>query len=173
MIDELDARRPPPGEPSLGRLACFIPGFLLVVAIAVGGGLVFINCLRDSPSTRYTTQIEALPEGEPLFLSGPGIYLVRQADEVIALDHHVFTREEALQGCVIRYRETLEAAGRRGLFRSDCTDTLYDLDGTPVQGQGLPMKRHPVTRDGDRVTVDFETCISPGEGNAVVPCDPV
>lgn len=173
MIEEYDARRQPPGEPSLGRLACFIPGFLIVVAIAVGGGLVFINCLRDSPSTRYSTDLRTLTPGVPVFLSGPGIYLVRLDDQVLALDHHEFRREDALQGCVIRYRETLETAGMRGLFRSDCSATLYALDGTPIEGPAPPMKRHPVMRDGNRITVDFEMCVSPGEGDAVVPCDPV
>lgn len=159
-------------EPSLGRLACLIPGFLLVVAIAVGGGLVFVNCLRASPSSSYTTKIDALPEGTPVFLSVPGIYLVRSGADVIALDHNELRREDTIQGCVIRYRETLEAAGRRGLFRSDCTGTLYGLDGTPLDG-GPPMKRHPVKRDGDRVTVDYTTCISPGEANATVKCKPL
>jgi hypothetical protein len=173
VIEELDARRPPPGEPSLGRLACFIPGFLLAVAIAVGGGLVFINCLRATPSTRYTTEIEQLPLEQPVFLSRPGIYLVRLPDGVVALDHHESTREDALKGCFIRYRETLEFAGRTGLFRSDCSGMIYAIDGTPIQGPGPPMKRHPVTRDGDKITVDFDTCTTPGEGNAVVPCDPV
>jgi hypothetical protein len=160
-------------EPSLGRLACFVPGFLIVVAIAVGGGLLLINCLRATPSTRYTTRIDALPIDAPVFLSGPGIYLVRMADDVVALDNNEFRREDVLQGCVIRYRETLEAAGQRGVFRSDCTGALYGLDGTPIDGAGLPMKRHPVTRSGDRVTVDFTRCISPGEGGAVVPCRPI
>lgn len=173
MIEEYDARRAPPGDASFGRLACFIPGFLLVVAIAVGGGLVFINCLRATPSSRYTTEIERLPPEQPVFISRPGIYLVRLGDEVVALDHHESSREDALKGCVIRYRETLELAGRSGLFRSDCTGTVYALDGTPVEGSGPPMKRHPVTRDGGKVTIDFETCISPGEENAIVSCNPL
>ncbi|MGD9893841.1 MAG: hypothetical protein AB7R89_08560 [Dehalococcoidia bacterium] len=173
MIEEYDARRSPPQEPSLGRLACFIPGFLLVVAIAVGGGLVLINCLRATPSTRYTTDVERLPLDQPVLLSRPGIYLVRTADEVIALDHHELNRADALQGCVIRFRETLAFAGRTGFFRSDCTGTIYALDGTPVQGPGPPMKRHPVKRDGAKVTVDFTTCTDPAAGDAVVPCNPV
>jgi hypothetical protein len=173
VIEEYDARRSQQQEPSLGRLACFIPGFLLVVAITVGGGLVFINCLRTTPSTRYTTQVDRLPLDQPVFLSIPGIYLVRTADEVIALDHHESNRENALQGCVIRFRETLEFAGRTGHFRSDCTGTLYALDGMPVQGPGPPMKRHPVKRDGGKITVDFKTCTNPSAGNAVVPCNPI
>ena len=157
-------------EPSLGRLACIVPGLLIVIAIAVGGGLGYVRCLTASGPDSYTTRIDALPEGEPVFLSDPGIYLVRQGDEVIALAHHEPRREDALQGCFIRYRETLEAAGRRGLFRSDCTGTLYGLDGAAVQGDGLPMKRHPVERDGDRITVDFTTCTGPGEDSRLVEC---
>jgi hypothetical protein len=173
VIEEYDARRSPPQEPSLGRLACFIPGFLLVIAIAVGGGLVFINCLRASPSSSYTTEVDRLPLGQPVFLSRPGIYLVRTADDVIALDHHEASRADALQGCVIRFRETLEFAGRTGYFRSDCSGTLYTLDGAPVEGPGPPMKRHPVKRDGGKITVDFNTCTSPPEGDTVVPCNPI
>ena len=142
-------------EPSLGRLACIVPGLLIAIAIAVGGGLVFINCLRATPSDAYTTRIDALPDGEPVFLSGPGIYLVRRGEDVIALSHDEPRRESPSSGCAIRYRETLEAAGRRGAFRSDCTGVLYGLDGAPVDGAGPPMTRHVVKRDGGRVTVEF------------------
>jgi len=164
---------PAPQEPSLGRLACIVPGLVIVIALAVGGGLGYVRCLRASEADSYSTRVDALPEGEPVFLSEPGIYLVRRGAEVLALDIHELRREDAVRGCLIRYRETLEAAGRRGLFRSDCTGTLYGLDGTPVEGGGLPMKRHPVKRDGAEVTVDYTTCISPGEGNRVVRCRPV
>jgi hypothetical protein len=161
-----------PGEPSLTRMACIVPGLVIAIAIAVGVGLGYVNCLRATEADSYATRIDALPEGEPVLLSVPGIYLVRRGNEVVALDHNELRRDDALQGCVIRYRETLEATGRRGLFRSDCSGTLYGLDGVPVEGSALPMKRHPVERDGDTVTVDYTTCISPGEGNAVVSCRP-
>jgi hypothetical protein len=151
---------------------CIVPGFLIVVALAVAGGLVLVNCLRAAPATGFSTKLESLPLNEPVFLSGPGIYLVRTETGVAALDFHEFRREDAGRGCVIRWREALERDGRRGFFRSDCTGAVYDLSGTPVDGGGLPMKRHPLTREGNRVTVDFRTCISPGEGNAVVPCRP-
>jgi hypothetical protein len=156
----------------LSPLTCAVPGFLIVVALAVAGGLLLVNCLRATPATSYTTRIEALPVDEPVFLSGPGIYLVRTAGGVIALDQHEPRREDASRGCVIRWREALERDGRRGFFRSDCTGTLYDLSGAPVEGAGPPMKRHPTRRDGDRVTVDFKACIDPSAGNAVVPCRP-
>jgi hypothetical protein len=162
-----------PAERGLGRLACAVPGLLIVIAIAVGGGLGYVRCLTASAAESFTTRIDALPEGAPVFLSGPGIYLVRRGTDVIALDHNELRREDAVQGCVIRYRETLEVAGRRGLFRSDCTGTLYGPDGVPVEGGGPPMKRHPVKRDGDKVTVEYATCLSPGEGNAMVKCRPL
>lgn len=173
MIDE-PIRPVGSGDASLGRLACFIPGFIIVVAIAVLAGLLLLNCIRGpSSSDSYSTRIDALSEGTPVFLSGPGIYLVRTGNDVVALDHNELRREDIIQGCVIRFRETLEAGGRRGLFRSDCTGTLYRLDGVPLDGNSLPMRRHPVKRDGDRVTVDFRVCISPGEGNATVRCRPI
>ena len=150
------SRASPPAGPSLSRFACVVPGFLLVVAIAVGGGLVFVNCLRASPATSYTTRIEALPLETPVFLSGPGIYLVRLPSDVVALSQQEPQREDARPGCVIRWREAIEAAGRRGLFRSDCNGALYGLDGTPVTGTGPPMQRHPVRRDGEKITVDFK-----------------
>lgn len=153
-------------------ITCIVPGFLIVVALAVAGGLLLINCLRAAPATTFSAGVESLPLNEPVFLSGPGIYIVRSESGVAALDFNEFRREDAGRGCVIRWREALERAGRRGFFRSDCTGVVYDLTGTPVEGDGLPMKRHPVTRDGKRVTVDFQTCLSPGEGNAVVSCRP-
>ena len=161
-----------PGEPSLGRLACFIPGFLIVVAIAVGGGLVFINCLRAAPATSYTTRLERLTPDEPVYLSDPGIYLVRLQDDVIALSQYEPLRPENSATCTIRWREALEHPGGRGLFRSDCTGALYQRDGSPVEGSGPPMRRHLVKRDGEKVTVDYRTCISPGEGNRAVWCKP-
>jgi hypothetical protein len=173
------SRRAAGDEPSLGRLACFIPGFIIAVAIAVAAGLLLIDCIRGpSASTSYSTRVDALPEKAPVFLSGPGIYLIRSGNEVTALDHNELRREDAIQGCVIRFRETLEVAGHRGLFRSDCTGIVYGLDGAPLDGApldgtALPMKRHPVKRDGDRIIVDFKTCTSPGEANAVVRCNPV
>ncbi|MGH2598605.1 MAG: hypothetical protein ACRDJ9_04375 [Dehalococcoidia bacterium] len=170
---ESERQYAPPEPPSIGRMACLIPGFLIAVAIAVGATFGVVSCLRASSATSYTTRIDALPPETPVFLSDPGIYLVRLPAGVIALDHHELRREDALEGCLIRWRETLESAGRRGLFRSDCTGTLYGLDGNPVEGSGLPMKRHPIKRDGDKITVDFESCISPGEGNAEVKCRPV
>jgi len=162
----------PPKGPSLSRFACVVPGLLLVVAIAVGGGLVFINCLRASPATSFTTRITALPPETPVFLSDPGIYLVRLPDGVVALSHHESRREDTLQGCVIRWRETLEAAGRRGLFRSDCNGTLYGLDGVPVEANAASMKRHPIKRKGETITVDLRMCISPEADDAVAPCRP-
>jgi|SRR5215203_4894392 len=170
----LEPEERPRTEASLGRLACFIPGFVLIVALAVGGGLLLINCVRGpSSSSTYTTRIDALPERIPVFLSGPGIYLVRAGDGVVALDHNELRREDAIQGCVIRYRETLEAGGRRGLFRSDCTGTLYGLDGAPLEGDGQPMNRHPVTASGESVTVDVTRCFRPGQADATVKCKPV
>jgi len=159
-----------PAEPSISRMACIVPGLLIVIAIAVGGGLGYVRCLTASGPDSYTTRTNALPDGEPVFLSDPGIYLVRRGDDVIALDHHEPRPEDALRGCFVRYRETLEAVGRRGLFRSDCTGTLYGLDGMAVQGDGLPMKRHPVEREDGKVTVDFRSCFSPGEEDRPVPC---
>lgn len=161
-----------PAGPSLSRFACIVPGFLIVVAIAVGGGLVFVNCLRASPSTSYTTRIDALPLETPIFLSGPGIYLVRLPDGVAALSQYELRRDPANPSCVIRWRETLERAGRRGFFRSDCTGALYALDGSPVDGAAEPMKRHRLMGKGETITVAFATCLSPGQGNAVVPCRP-
>jgi hypothetical protein len=160
------------GGSGIYPITCIVPGFLIVVALAVAGGLVLINCLRAAPATSFGTSLEALPLNEPVFLSGSGVYVVRSEGGVVALDFNEFRREDAGRGCVIRWREALERDGRRGFFLSDCTGTVYDLNGTPVEGAGLPMKRHPVTREGKRVTVDFQTCVSPGEGNAVVPCRP-
>ena len=167
-----DAAGSPTQEPSLGRLACFIPGFLIVVAIAVGGGLVFINCLRASPATSYSTRLDRLPPEEPVYLSGPGIYLVRLQDEVIALSQYEPPRPDSSSTCTIRWREALEHAGGRGLFRSDCTGALYQRDGTPIEGSVPPMRRHLVKRDGEKVkvTVDFKTCIDPQQASARIPC---
>lgn len=154
-------------------LTCFVPGFLIAVAIAVGGGLVAVRCIRGAtPADSYSTRVEALPAETPVFLSDPGIYLVRLPEGVVALDHNEARHEDTVKGCVIRYRETLERAGHRGLFRSDCTGTIFDLMGVPLEGPAPPMKRHPITVDGDRVRVDFKVCMAPGEGNAVVACRP-
>jgi hypothetical protein len=153
-------------------VTCIVPGFLIVVALAVAGGLLFVNCLRAAPATSFSAGVESFPFDEPVFLSGPGVYIVRSESGVAALDFNEFRREDTGRGCVIRWREALERDGRRGFFQSDCTGVVYDLTGSPVEGDGLPMKRHPVSRDGKRVTIDLLTCISPGEGNAVVPCRP-
>ena len=156
----------------ISPVSCLVPGLLIAVAIAVGGGLTLINCLRASEATSFTSRIDALPPETPVFLSGPGVYLVRLPDGVVALDQNEFTREDRLKNCYIRWREALEREGTRGFFRSDCNGTLYDRRGLPAEGGGLPMKRHPVAVDGGKVRVDLQTCTSPGEGNRVVPCKP-
>jgi hypothetical protein len=175
MIDSDPAYIEPPGGPESGpRLSpftCIAPGLLLAVAVAVGGALLFITCLRATPSTSYSTRIDALPQDTPVFLSGPGIYLVRLSDDgVVALDHNEQRREDVINGCVIRWKEALERDGRRGFFRSDCSGALYDLRGTPLDGTGPPMRRHPVTTTKDSITVDFRICQDPAAANATVPC---
>jgi len=153
--------------------ACIVPGFLIAVALAVGGGLILVTCLRAAPSDSYRTRIEQLPLETPVYLSEPGIYLVRLSEGVIALDHNEPRREDVINGCFIRWREALEAEGRRGSFRSDCTGTLYDLRGMTLAGGGPPMRRHPATESDGTVTVSFKTCLDPAAGNAVVPCRPI
>lgn len=168
-----DARRDDLQTGAVSPLTCILPGFLIVVAIAVGGGLLLVRCVTRSPADSYTTRVDALPEGVPVYLSGPGIYLVRSGTDVIALDQNEPRAEDASKGCVIRFREALERDGTRGLFRSDCSGALYDRQGQPLDpGGGPPMKRHPVTRTDASVTIPFKTCIDPGAGNATVPCKP-
>lgn len=162
----------PEARGSRSSLTCIVPGFFIVVALAVGGGLMLVNCLRTAPATSYTTRAESVPADAPLFLSTHGVYLVRGSAGVVALDYNEPRPQNPDQTCIIRWRETVETAGRRGFFRSDCTGTLYDLDGSPVESRGPPLRRHPLTLSGQNVTVDLRRCTAPDEGGAIVRCKP-
>lgn len=153
-------------------VTCIAPGFFIVVALAVGGGLMLVNCLRAAPATSYTTRADAVPTDAPLFLSTYGVYLIRGASGVVALDYNEPRPQNPDQTCIIRWRETVESGGRRGFLRSDCTGALYDLEGAPVDGRGPPLRRHPVANSGQNVTVDLRRCIAPDEANASVSCKP-
>src|SRR5262249_5138217 len=115
--------RPVPTAPASG---CVMPAFVLLFAFGVLG-VVYLGatCIRGSRGDSFETPLERLAPDDPVFVSTRGLYVVRlSSGQVVALDEHESRREDHLKGCVIRYRETLEAAGRRGLFRSDCSGTL-------------------------------------------------
>jgi hypothetical protein len=150
-----------------------MPAFVLLFAFAVLG-IAFVAglCIRGRPGDDFETRLDRLRPDDPVFVSSRGFYVVRLASgEVLALDQHELRREDHLAGCVIRYRETLAAGDRIGAFRSDCTGTLYDLTGRPIDGGGPPMRRHPVTVSGTTVTVKGKQCVDGATGRSV-PCKP-
>jgi hypothetical protein len=144
---------------------------VVLVALGVLAAAFFATtCIRGGGRSSFSTPIERLRPDEPVYVSTMGFYLVRlSSGEVVALSEQEARSEDRQSGCVIRYRETLQGAGRTGIFRSDCTGTLYDLTGTPIAGSAPPMKRHPVRRSGDRIIVNLKQCIE-GAGGAVVAC---
>lgn len=162
-----------PSTAAPSRGGCLAPALVVLVGFGVlAVALLASTCIRGGSRSTYETPLERLRPDDPLYLSTQGLYLVRlNSGEVLALDHNESRREDYVNGCRIRWRETLAAAGRTGLFRSDCTGTLYDLTGTPVQGDAPPMKRHPVTLEKDTVKVALNTCTA-GAGGGPTPCKP-
>lgn len=160
-----------PSTATAVRGGCLMPAFVLLFAVGVlAVAFVGATCIRGRPSSTYEAPLAQFAPDDPVFLSSRDVYVVRLASgDVIALDDHALSREDFLNGCSIRYRETLQANGRTGLFRGDCTGTVYDLTGTPIQGAGPPMKRHPVTVTDGTVKVDLTACT---QGGATVPCKP-
>ena len=151
-----------------------MPAFVLLFAVGVlAVAFLGSTCIRGGGRrSTFEAPLSRFAPDDPVFVSTKGLYVVRlAAGEVLALDHNESRREDTINGCVIRYRETLQAAGRTGLFRSDCTGTLYDLTGTPVECAAPPMKRHPVKVEGNTLKVDLNTCTEGATGRTV-PCKP-
>ena len=151
-----------------------MPAFVVLFGVgALAVAFLASTCIRGGERTTFTATLARFAPEDPVFVSSKQFYVVRLASgEVLALDQHEARREDHINGCVIRYRETLQAAGRTGLFRSDCTGTLYDRTGTPLDGSAPPMKRHPVTVSGAGIKVDVKTCTEGATGR-VVPCKPL
>lgn len=162
-----------PSTAAQPRGGCAMPAFVLLFAVgALALAVLASTCITGRTGSTFEAPLSRFAPDDPVFLSSKQLYVVRLASgDVLALDARESRREDYVNGCVIRYRETLHAAGRTGLFRSDCTGTLYDLTGMPVEGSAPPMKRHPVTLSKDTLTVDLTTCTEGATGQ-VVPCTP-
>ncbi len=154
------------------RGGCALPAFVLLFAVGVlAVAFLASTFIRGRPSSTFEIPLAQLAPNDPVYVSTKGFYLVRQpSGDVLALDEHSASREDYLNGCVIRYRETLQGDGRTGLFRGDCSGTRYDLTGAPLDAGSAPMKRHPVTVSGDTVKVQVNTCLDAAGGT--VPCKP-
>ncbi len=148
-----------------------MPALVFLFAVGVLGAAAIVSLfVHSGPGDTFEANINRFAPDDPVFVSSRQFYLVRlSSGDVVALDSREGSREDQQRGCVIRYREMLQAAGRTGLFRGDCTGVVYDLTGAPIDGAGPPMKRHPVTISGTTVKVDVKTCTD-GPGGRVVTC---
>lgn len=146
-----------------------VPALVVLVAVGVlAVAFLASTCVRGGEDTTFSAPLERFRVDDPVYVSSKGFYLVRLASgDVLALSDQEARRADRLSGCLIRYRETVQAAGRTGLFRSDCTGTLFDLTGTPVEGTAPPMKRHPLTVSGGKLNVDLTTCLDGANGQRV------
>lgn len=152
-----------------GQAGCVVPALVVLVAVGVlAVAFLGSTCIRGGADTSFSMSVERLKVDDPVYISSKGFYLVRPSSgEVIALSDQEVRREDRLNGCLIRYRETAQAAGRTGLFRDDCSGVLFDLTGKPVEGNAPPMKRLPLTISGGKVKVDLTTCIDGASGQRV------
>lgn len=146
-----------------------MPALVFLIAVGALGAAAFVSLfVHGGPGDTFEADIARFAPDDPVFVSSRQFYIVRlSTGSVVALDTREGSREDQQRGCVIRYRETLQAAGRTGLFRGDCTGTLYDLTGAPIDGAGPPMKRHPVTVSSTTVKVDVKTCTDGATGRVV------
>ncbi|MFN8558807.1 MAG: hypothetical protein U0531_16200 [Dehalococcoidia bacterium] len=153
-------------EPQAG---CATPALvLLIAAVVMAVAFVGSTCLRGGRGATYTTEMARLAVDDPVYVSGHRLYLVRQpSGAVLALSDREVQPQDDRDGCIIRFRETFEAPGRRGLFRGDCSGALYGRDGAALSPEGPSMTRHPVTVDGMKVTVDSSACL---RGELPEPC---
>jgi hypothetical protein len=160
-----------PSTAAPARAGCVVPALAVLIAVGVlAVAFVGSTCVRGGRGTTFEADLAQFATDDPVFVSGRGFYLVRlSSGEVVALTEQEARREDRLNGCVIRYRETLQVSGHTGAFRSDCTGTVYDLKGLPLDGTAPPMKRHPVTVSGKTVKVDTSRCLD-GATRQTVAC---
>ncbi len=163
-----------PSTAAQSPTGCVMPAFVVLFAVGVLA-VTFLGstCVRGGgDSGAFEAPLARFAPDDPVYVSTKGLYIVRLASgEVIALDQNESRREDVINGCLIRYRETARAGGRTGLFRGDCTGTLYDLSGMPVEGASPPMKHHPVTVEGATIKVDVKACLD-GKDGSPTPCKP-
>jgi hypothetical protein len=158
-----------PSTAAQGRAGCVVPALVVLVAVGVlAVAFLGSTCVRGGSDTSFSAPVERFRVDDPVYISSKGFYLVRLASgEMVALSDQEARREDRLNGCLIRYRETAQAGGRTGLFRADCSGTLFDHAGKPVEGSAPPMKRLPLTISGGKLKVDLTTCIDGASGQRV------
>ena len=162
-----------PSTAAQPQSGCLLPAMVLLVTVAVLGAAFLLSTqVRGRPSTTFSAPLARFAPDDPVYVSGGGFYIVRLASgEMLALSHDEPLLEHYAKGCVIRYRETLQAAGHTGAFRSDCTGAVYDLRGEPVEGDSPPMRRHAVSVSGSSFKVNTTACTD-GPAGRPVPCKP-
>ena len=148
------------------RPVLLVAGVLSIAALAF---LVY-SCSRAPASGSFTAPIGRFPPDSVTYLAAARSYLVRSNDgSFAALSEVDADPASRLNGCVIRYRSDLSAAGEQGIFRDDCSGALFDREGKAIQDPLPPMQRHPVQIADGNLAVRIRVCVNGGTSNSE-PC---
>lgn len=145
-----------------------VAAILLLVLIAYGA----YSCSQSlAQGAVFRDQVSHYPVNSVTYLSAGRTYLVHLGNgSFIALSEIESSPADRADGCIIRYRPDVSAAGQRGVFVDDCKGVDFNTMGIAIQGTAPPMQRHPVSVHGGAVTVSLKSCLAGGGGNHVEAC---
>ncbi len=145
---------------------------VFAVLLLVAAGFAVYSCTRSATSDgTFSDKVADYPPGSVTYLASGRTYLVRENDgSFLALSEVEAASADRQQGCIIRYRPDLSAAGQAGIFRDDCHGTLFNREGLAVRGDAPPMQQHPVQVEGSGMSVRFTSCRATTAGAAPEPC---
>jgi hypothetical protein len=153
------SEEPPP--PSRKPLIMFV---ITAIMVAIGGtaALIFLTPNNEQDLGNST----GYPPGSVTRFASDNFYLVHlDSGEFLALYDRDTSPNERRNGCRIAWRPDEAFDGESGVFRSECLDSAWRIDGSLLQGPSpRDMDRFDTDLDGGDVSVDTGRLLC-GEGN--------
>lgn len=143
------------GEPAGVRPGCLVAFALLVLGVI--GVLVVGAFLARGDSDIQLGRITDYEPGVVVYFSSDHVFAVRLPDgPVIALSDADPHGDDGDRRCTVTFRPDLAGPDGRGRFFDACSDSMYDITGRGLAGDGLDLTRVPVQEDGDRLRIRRE-----------------
>ncbi|MEE8421823.1 MAG: hypothetical protein V3S31_03495 [Dehalococcoidia bacterium] len=143
------------GEPAGVRPGCLVAFALLVLGVI--GVLVVGAFLARGDSDIQLGLITDYEPGVVVYFSSDHVFAVHLPDgPVIALSDADPHSGDGESRCTVSFRPDLAGPDGYGRFFDACSDSMYDITGRGLAGDGLDLTRVPVREDGDRLRIRRE-----------------
>ncbi len=142
-------------EPDGVRPGCLVAFALLMLGV-IGVLLLGAFLARGDGDIQLGWLTDYEP-GAMVYFSSDHVFAVRPADgPVVAFSDIDPHREDDGSRCTVPFRPDLAGPDGRGRFFDACSDSMYDITGRGLAGDGLDLSRVPIQADGDRLRIRRE-----------------